>query len=377
MDKTNHTKWIVILLGLCLLGGCTTVPTEQFEAYKRAFDDVRASGEEVLLDYGVAKSDYKRRKQEAENGDGQLNAPNRMSFDINAITETGSPPDDVVERMYAWNVLAQYNETLSAVARGNSRQEISATVDGLTETLRKFPIKEISEAGAGLAPCASVVTAALEIMEREIAARRFNESIQAVYPAINEFLCLLERDAQSFYNIRLGLRNLDHGLIEDQIVENTAAFQALLGSLNIPAPPGEDEAGEDEAGEDEAADRIHPVIKQVNDTLAGIPDWPSDGMLVLSQSGNGEYTELAHSQFVEMASEIERLAGEAKAVDDELIAFRDVLIQYVKLTTQMRRALKELVNAIKGNRQPEAVAQNMFEAAIKLKRAISEYKKAR
>jgi len=367
MNKTKQSKWVAILLALCMLSGCTTVPVEQFEAYKRAFDHVRASGEDVLLDYGVAKSDYKKIRQEAATGEGQVNTSERLAFDINAITETGIPPDDVVERMYAWNVLAQYNEILTAVARGHSPEEVSYAVDGLAETLRKFPIKEISEVGAELAPCASVVKAALEIVEREIAVGRFKESIRTIYPAINEFLYLLERDAQNFYNIRLGLHDLVYESILDQIADTEDAFQDLLAGFNIST----------DTGDSETTHRIYPLIKQVNDTLAGIPDWPSENIIVMSQSGGEEYSDLAHSQFFDMASEIKRLTAEAKTVDDELLAYRNVLIKYVNLILQTRLALKEVVEAIEEKRQPEAVAQNMFDAAIKLKRAIAEYEKAR
>ena len=362
----RNVSSLVALSLLALLYGCSVVPTQQFEAYKRAFENVRASGEEVLLDYGVAKNDYEE-KLEAVSDEKELDSGDRFAFDISAITETGKPPDDVGERMHAWNVLAQYNETLTAVAQGYSPEEISATIDGLTEALRKFPIKAISGAATDLAPCASVVKAALEIIEREIAAGRFTESVQAVYPAINEFLYLLEGDAQNFYNTRLGLHGLDYDPIEKQIIEKTAAFQELLKSFETSA----------DTGEAETTQRIHDLIKQVNDTLVGIPNWPSESILVLSQSGYAEYTELAHSQFVEMANEIERLAGEAKALDDQLITYRDMLIQYVKLIQLTRQALKAVIEAIEENRQPEVVAQNMFDATVRLKRAIAEYKKAR
>ncbi len=357
---------LVALSLLALLWGCADIPTQQFEAYKRAFKDVRASGEEVLLDYGVAKSDSEKRRK-ALSGGGEVDSGDRFAFDISAITETEKPLDGVGVRMHAWNVLAQYNETLTAVAQGHSPAEISAAFDGLTQALNKFPIGAISEAAKELVPYAGVAKAALEIIEREIAAGRFIESIQAIYPEINKFLDLLESDAQNFYNIRLGLHDLVYEPIIDQIADNEGSFQDLLEGFDIPA----------DTGEEETTHRIYPLIKQVNNTLAGIPDWPSENILVVSQSGDKEYTELAHSQFFDLANQIERLAGEAKAVDDELIAYRNMLIEYVKLIQQTRRALKAVIEAVEENQQPEVVAQNMFDAAVKLRRAIAEYKKAR
>lgn len=366
MNSMRHYISSLITLSLLAqLWGCATVPTQQFEAYKEAFDDVRASGEEVLLDYGVAKNDYKKRL-EAESGNEELDAPDPLAFDTSAITET-EPLDDVGVRMHAWNVLAQYNKALTVVAQGHSPAEISAAVDGLTQALNKFPIDAISEVADDMVPIAGVAKAALEIIEREIAAGHFIESIQAVYPEINKFLDLLESDAQNFYNIRRGLHDLDYDLLTDQITKNLVSFQDISKDFNSPA----------ETDSEETISKTFNLIEKVNNTLASIPDWPKDGFLVLSQFENRKYTELAHSQFLELSNDIERLVAEAKALDDQLIAYRDLLIQYMKLIQETRRALNAIVRAIETNQQPGAVAQNMFDITVKLKRAIAEYKKAR
>ena len=366
MYYTKHyISSILSLFVLALLCGCVTVPAQQFEAYKNAFENVRASGEEVILDYGVAKTDYKKRL-EAENNNEELDVPDPLAFDTSAIIES-EPLDDVGVRMHAWNVLAQYNEVLTVAAQGRSPAEISAAVDGLTEALNEFPVGTISEVASDIVPIAGVAKAALEIIEREIAAGRFVESIQAVYPEINKFLNLLENDAQNFYNIRRGLHDLDYDLLTDQITVNLISMQDISKDFNNPA----------EAGSEEAISKTLDLIENVNNTLESIPGWPKESFLVLSQFENGKYTEMAYSQFLELSNDIERLAAEAKATDDQLIAYRTMLIQYVKMIQQTRRALKAVIKGIEENRQPGAVAQNMFDTAIKLKRAIAEYKKAR
>jgi hypothetical protein len=335
---------IVVLILLVQLWGCATIPTQQFEAYK---------------------NDYEKRR-EAESGNEELDVPDPFAFEASTVIET-EPLDDVGVRMHAWNVLAQYNEVLTVVAQGHSPAEISAAVDGLTEALDEFPIEVISDVADDILPIAGVAKAALEIIEREIAAGRFIESIQAVYPEINKFLNLLESDAQNFYNIRRGLRDLDYDLLTDQINDNLFSIKAISKDFNSPV----------ETDPEEAISKTSGLIKKVNNTLKSIPDWPEDGFLDLSQFENRKYTELAHSQFLERSNDIERLLTEAKTLDDQLLAYRDMLIQYVKMIQQTRRALKAAIKAIEQNRQPEVVAQNMFDVTIKLKRAIAEYKKAR
>jgi len=361
----RYISAIFVLILLALLWGCVTIPTQQFEAYKNAFDDVRASGEEVLLDYGIAKSDYKKRL-DAENVNEQLDEPDPLSFDAGAVIET-EPLDDVGVRMHAWNVLAKYNEALTVVAQGGSPAEISAAVDGLTEALNEFPIEAIGDLAEDIVPIAGVAKAALEIIERTIAAGRFIESVQSVYPEINKFLNLLESDAQNFYNIRRGLRDLDYDRLMDRIFDDLISIRDISKDFNNP----------DETGSEEAISKTLVLIEKVNNTLESIPEWSKDNFLVLSQFENRKYTELAYSQFLELSNSIERLSTEAKTLNDQLLAYRAMLIQYVKMIQQTRRSLKAVIMAIEQNRQPEAVAQNMFDVTLKLKRAIAEYKKAR
>lgn len=60
------------------------------------------------------------------------------------------------------------------------------------------------------------------------------------------------------------------------------------------------------------------------------------------------------------------LSTKAKALDDQLLAYRAMLIKYVKMIQQTWRALKAVIKTIEQNRQPEAVAQNMFDLTVKL-----------
>ncbi len=366
MDGIAHrVPFVVACSSLALLCGCRTVPVQEFEAYKRACSEARAAGEEVLLDYLVAKNESTR-IQEAEGAGQERNRPEYLSFQVSTMTEAESL-DSVGVRMHAWRVLGEYNEALTVVAQGHSRAEVTAAVDGLVGALQQFPIEEVSELAADAVPFSAAAKLMLEVLEREAAARHFADSMIAVRPTVSRFLDLLERDAQNFYNIRMGLRNWEYDTLTDRIADRVIAFRNLSKDFNIPP----------DVSEEDSRPQVYPLVDQINNILTSIPDWPQDGFLILAPGGDAAYTELAHSQFVEMAREIEQLAEQAQEVDERLVTYRNVLIQYVRMIQHTRRGLNGVTQALEQQRPPDAVAQDVFAAAVLLKRAFAEYEKAR
>jgi hypothetical protein len=353
----------VVMSLLVLPWGCTAVPTPEFEAYKRACDEARGAAEKVLLDYAVAKQDFAKRQKSKNEEQGENQAGDRV-FDIRAITHV-EPLDAVDVRMHAWHVLSRYNEALIAVAAGHSQAEISSAVDGLTEALRQFPIGDVAALASEAVPYAQVAKVALGVIEREVAARHFVESVARVYPEINKFLDLSEADINNFYNVRMGLHDLDYDGVTDRINEQLVCFGDLCKDFNVPEVNG--------AGKPSLRD----LIVQTNARLKKVPQWPPDGFLEVPKGGHAECSPLAYSQLLGFSREVENLIQALDPIDSQLVAYRDVLIQYVKVIQANRQALRELVRALERKRPPAAVAQDVFAVTISLRRAFAEYEKAR
>ncbi len=372
MKLAHYTASFVMTIAmLCLLLGCSRIPTREFASYTSAFERVRAVGEEVLLDYALqleAHEELERRAGSA-NRERDAEASDRFHFDVAELTDPSSAPDDVGVRLRAWQVLGQYNEALAAVAQGRSADEIAASVDGLIHTLRTFPSRTVVDAALQVTPFAGAAKLALEVIEREAAARRFAQAVRAAQPAIERFLVLLEDDAQNFYNIRKGLHDLAVDERSDRMNDLARTVARIAAEFRIPV----------EQGADADHGTVHEIINQINETYSAIPDWPQDGLLpsLAAKASGNEYTKLAHSQLEQLADEIERHAEKTRALDDQLLAYREVMTLYVKSIRQTRQALLELALPQRQQRTAQTIAGELFAAAMQLKRAINDYKQAR
>jgi hypothetical protein len=53
MNKNNHTKRVVLLLGLYILGGCTTVPPESVTKFRQGLALVNTDSQRILLEFNT------------------------------------------------------------------------------------------------------------------------------------------------------------------------------------------------------------------------------------------------------------------------------------------------------------------------------------
>src|SRR5688500_16712478 len=130
-------------------GGCSAVPAAEFAGYRRAFDDARAAGEQVLLDYSAAKVEHAALAA----GDGApatrpsgLASDDRFALDIDRIVDQAGGVDEVEVRLQAWAVVAAYNDALTRLAEGRPPDEVGVAVGGLLGALKSFPVEALSAA---------------------------------------------------------------------------------------------------------------------------------------------------------------------------------------------------------------------------------------
>ena len=116
---------VVALLLAALTAACTTIPQREFATYKDTFAKARTAGETVVLDYGVAVAQFeeiKARRAAAKPEQRRRGAP----FDPGAPRRRSPlPVDHVLVRMQAWDVVARYNDLLTALAEGKPADELA------------------------------------------------------------------------------------------------------------------------------------------------------------------------------------------------------------------------------------------------------------
>jgi len=145
----------LLLVAAIVAAGCTTIPGTEFATYKDTFAEARCAGETVVLDDAVAVSQFEEIKAKRAAAK-PVREKRGEPFNPNAVSRNLAAVDQVLVRMKAWDVVARYNDPLTALAEGKSAEELAAAVDGLSASLDAFPLKAIAasagEVSAYLAP---------------------------------------------------------------------------------------------------------------------------------------------------------------------------------------------------------------------------------
>lgn len=350
----------VALVAAFTVAACTTVPTREFATYKDTFAKARAAGETVVLDYGVAVSEFddiKAKRAAAKPVQKKRGEP----FDPVAASRNLATVDHVLVRMKAWDVVARYNDLLTALAEGKSADELASAVDGLSASLNAFPLKAIAASAAEVSAYLAPLRALALEAARESSRRQFIEAVGKGAPLINEkFLQLLREDAADFYRVRAGLNDLEIAALAEtanasgqRLAELASAFQANRDA-------------------DAALAAFNADIERLP-VLSGGTRLVSPAR-VASPRGSAPMSPEAKAQLASVAQDAKVQLGQVAAKDDELNAYRQVLIAYLVLLNQLELSLRGLQLAAEQAQPVIPQGADLERAVILLREAYMAYK---
>jgi hypothetical protein len=395
---------------MILVAGCTTVPAKDFAAYKEAFGAARSAGEEVLLDYSAAleqrdrlaaevsaaelqdeaaslKRDVEELREERESAD-------RFRFTVQQFVAAESAEDDVAVRMRAWQVVEAYNDALTALAEGRPASEVGSAVDGLLQAIGSLPIDAVQAALKTFAPFAPDVKQVLALVQKEMAARRFARAVRAASPLIKGFLRLLLSDADNFYNVRFGLyeREYNARYASARILQKN--LSVLLVSF-IPSPSSGSQTAPEAAAttvpvtvpvnlpptrltmREDSARGDQELIQQVNADLLKFSGWRRDNLLATPNRPTGARREpAAQTQLMELAIEVRNLAEQAKAADARMLAYKQVVTNYVRLVLQLEVSVDGLLKSVDEAPRSTPPIADLLRVVLNVRRSLASFDKA-
>jgi hypothetical protein len=356
--------WMVALaVGLGAgLGACASRPTAEFAAYKEAFDAAREAGEAVLLDHASAERAFaESRAAPAEAAD-----PEReFDFDAASIAAEGGAPDGVTVRFRAWQVVAEYNDALTALIEGRPQAEVAGEVGGLLESLRSFPVSAVADAAEGLTPFGGLIKSVLGQVQRAYEAEQFREAVLAGSELIPGFVALSIADAQDFYDMRRGLRDRARDPLLDSIRSDAQLFRATVGGIVVRRADGGDVGGGQNVAE--FVERFNLLLVEVRAPTRDVGVGLGEEVLAMGLSA-----EEAGSLGV-IVDRARGRAGMANALDAELLAYREVLVAYVRMLQRLDGATATLRTAAERRVFTLAPAEEIFRAALETRRALAHY----
>lgn len=349
---------VVALLLAAVTAACTTIPQREFTTYKETFAKARGAGETVVLDYGVAVAQFeeiKARRAAAKPEQKRRGAP----FDPGAEAKKSAPVDHVLVRMQAWEVVARYNDLLTALAEGKPADELAGAVDGLAASLNNFPLKAVAASAAEVFGYLAPLKALALEAAREHSRRQFVEAVGKGAPLINDkFIALLREDAADFYRVRAGLNDLEIAAL----AETANATGVRLADL---------------AASFQASREADAAIATFNAEVEKLPVLAGGVRLVTpvkaAPRGNAVLTPEAKAQIASLAQDGRAQLAKVAAKDDELNAYRQVLIAYLALLNELERSLRNLQVAAEQAQPAIPSAADLERAVILLREAYMAY----
>lgn len=351
-------------LAFLLATSCTVIPAAEYATFKAGVAEARELGQSLLLDYAAA---LELRKVLEPQADPAAPAADPLAFSVRD-RRSGSAEDAITVRQKAWDILSRYLETLDGLAEGRSADELAPSVNGLLGAIARFPVAQIAGAVANAAPYVAIAVDLLVEVEKERSRRKFVESIGKVAPLIHAFVdTLLLEDAQDIYNARLGIFNLQYGLLSDRITSLSARYLKLLHRQQ-PAAGAFGQEGT------ELLDKLQAQLKLMpRSAPTGLRPAAQAPATPLTPEQGAE----ARDELAQILSQVKPLVAEARQLHRRMAAFVDTLKTYVKVLDVMKESLAALREAVDRNERRVLPAENLFELVQGARRSYSLYKEAR
>jgi len=315
----------------------------------------------VLLDYGAAATEAE--ELAAKDAESQAKPKERgEAFDPLTAAKQTVTVDHIAVRMKAWDVVARYNDLLTALAEGKAADQLAAAVDGLSSSLGSFPIAEVAlswtQVSGYLAPLKPL---ALEAV-REQSRRQFVAAVGKGAPLITDnFLKLLRDDAADFYRVRFGLNDREYRHLLTGVAEAGNSFADLCEQF-------------------QQTPEVSTILADLNNQVIKIPRRPGGAFAVkpvapkVSPSSAAAPTPEAIAQLTSLQADAAARVAQALAKDAELDAYRQVLTHYVDLLDKLEQSMRGLQIAAEQAQPAIPQGADLERTVILLRQAYIRYK---
>jgi len=350
-------RLVAILILAIVASGCTTIPSREFASYKEAFRSARSAGEEVLLDYGAAARQFDDiRAQRAA----AKPKPKRRAgtFDPDVLSKEGGRLDTIAVRLKAWDVVARYNDLLTALAEGKGADDLASAVDGLSASLIGFPIAQVAATAAQVSEFLAPLRALALEAAKEQSRRQFVAAVGKGSDLISgKFIGLLRKDTVNFFQVRKGLNDLEYDPLVDQVATSADEFEEIAAKLR-----GSTEVRSAVAAMNAELRRI-PLTQGGKPPIAPVKD-PS-GAAAATQRNVAALERLVDKTRDQVARVLDKNA--------ELDAYQAVLSAYLDLLGQLEQSLRDLQLAAQESRPAIPRGDELQRAVILLRETYISY----
>ncbi len=351
--RTCSTRWrpgsaygalaCAALLVATLHSGCR-IHHQEFASYKEAFAQARAAGEEVLLDFDVQRREAER-------------------LETRAVPAPAQAGDAIVLRFLAWDVLARFNDALTALAEGKSREEVGSAVNAFLEALRRVPVKKVAEAAGRATPFSPAIEIVLAELERAVQYHRFREAVAKGAEIEPVYTGLLLADSANFRNVAVELERAGSLRHIDRIADHARRFRALLPERIRASLSALDLAEATTEEQRSVLERFGAAVARVTDAVDELPEAELSAVARAALEAEGRAIVEAVAA-VERSDERRRLAGA-------------VLDGYEALVRELEARMRSLHEATERGEHELPEVSELFRISTELRQALARSERLR
>ena len=357
-SKPYHwQKFSIALLIVSSLTHCAIIPEREFTDYQRTFEQVRKSSELVLMDFASAKKEKLALDQQQQG----IPYVRESSFQTNQLILPEDSIDDVAIRFQGWEIIDSYNQALANLIAGKPPE----TEDKTKELLRNLVAlsgKAIVSTASNISPAFSALSGIASELNKIYEQHKTLTILLKVSPLISsQLLSDMRKDTVLFYRVRYGLNTFRYQQINAKIGRKVGDFIKIANTVSA----------------ENRNKTVVPIIQTLNDNLAMIAQTTTGAgfkEIKLSPKNGDNNSDQAMTQLIGLKEQILELVEQAKQLDRNLDAYRQMLTVYAYLLNELEFQLKLMQQVAEQQQSIEVLATNDFsKVTLKMQQSYLYY----
>ncbi len=330
---------------LLVLAGCAVVPREELGAYQEAYALARSSARDLVLSARLAA-----REASADPASGRT-----VEERVAALKER---LDALGARLAALDVVDAYNLVLVRLAEGADPEEIRGSLQALGETLGTF-VSGASRVMAKAVPYLDMLSEALAFIDDLLRREEFRKAVEAAEKPLGGILKILIEDAPDLHAVEVQRLKIRLTAPHERVAELRFRMLALLKTLKTSTPV------------QTAIDAFNRVLQTI-ELEGGIRPPPC---VHQSDDSARDADATTLEALASLREALERTAGEAKRLQQEITAHARLVEDHVKVLASVQTAFHTLRVATGGNSR--TLLRGFTEDALRFRELALAYQEAR
>jgi len=328
-----------MILLICVLAACVSIPTSEFNGYLNSFNSAKSSAQDFILQAKVA----------AETVANSPDNPARPNERVEKLNERLAALD---ARLAALDLISDYNNILTSLASGSDPKAIQGQIEGFRDTLSSFGFSKLVSLGSKASPYTAAIAEAVSLIDDLIKKQKFKQAIEAGQKPIIGILQILQEDADNLHEIEAQLIQLKRDAEETQLRKTQVRLKNLVAQY-------------------QSSPDLDRIISRYGETLTALTDSPLAQERINKPAGATAATPADLEVMQSLLDGVSQSVLALNRLTDSINAHQKVTDEYKKSLATTASALQNLNAAIKANQRAALVG--FAEQALHLREALLKY----